>query len=139
MKIIVCLDDDKGMLFNRRRQSQDTFVRRDIIENLRGSRLWMNNYSFKQLKECNQALITVDEQFMELAGAEDYCFVENLPLHSYEEKITELIVYYWNRRYPADLYLDLDLQQWEVAEQQEFAGYSHDKITKIVYVKNKNM
>lgn len=137
MKVIVCLDDNNGMLFNKRRQSQDSLVRKDIIEQLHGSGLWMNEYSMKQFKEYSQSVITVDEQCLECAAdTADYCFVENLPLEHYADKITELIVYYWNRKYPADFRLDLDLNKWNVLEQQEFAGNSHEKITKIIYIRN---
>ena len=32
MNIIVCLDDKNGMMFNKRRQSQDKLLRSDIKE-----------------------------------------------------------------------------------------------------------
>ena len=51
------------------------------------------------------------------------------------DKITEIIVYRWNRDYPADLFLDIDLKDWELAETAEFAGNSHEKITREVYRK----
>ena len=44
MKIIICLDDDNGMMFNNRRQSRDEKVVKDIIEMTDGHSLWMNDY-----------------------------------------------------------------------------------------------
>ena len=133
MKIIVCLDDNKGMLFNKRRQSQDNILREDIINNLNGSRLLMNEYSYNQFKDTQQDHIIVDETFLSTAVEDDYCFAENLKLSPYEEKISELIIYHWNRNYPADTYFDIDLSQWKLITTTEFAGSSHEKITKEIY------
>lgn len=46
-----------------------------------------------------------------------------------------LIVYRWNRTYPADLFLTLPLEQWTLVRQEEFAGSSHQNITKEVYTR----
>lgn len=138
MKVIVCLDESNGMLFNKRRQSQDVLVRQDIMNHLYGSKLWMNDYSLKQFKDEICPSIMADEDFLEKADVDDYCFVENLPLASYEQKISTLIIYGWNRRYPADFYFDIDLQNWEMTEEIEFIGNSHEKITKTTYIRKDN-
>ncbi|MGN8630804.1 ribonuclease Z [Blautia sp. HCP3S3_G3] len=135
MKVIVCVDNKGGMAFFQKRQSQDRVLREDILDGLQGAKLWMSPYSLKQFKEENQADLTADEQFLDAAGEEDFCFVENQKLQPYEKKITEIIVYRWNRDYPADLFLDIDLKDWELAETVEFAGNSHEKITKETYQK----
>lgn len=48
MKIIVCVDNQNGMMFNHRRQSQDRVLRKRILELTGGKKLWMNAYSQKQ-------------------------------------------------------------------------------------------
>ena len=63
----------------------------------------------------------------------DFCFVENQPLLPYEAQIQEVICYRWNRRYPSDVKLDLSLEGWNVMEETEFAGKSHERITRTVY------
>ena len=50
MKIIVCIDDKNGMMFNHRRQSKDREVRRDMLSYIGQHRLWMNEYSRKQIE-----------------------------------------------------------------------------------------
>ena len=45
MIIMICLDDRGGMLFNKRRQSQDVLLRQQILTETAGGRLWMNSYS----------------------------------------------------------------------------------------------
>lgn len=135
MKVIVCLDVSNGMLFNMRRQSQDKVLRQDILNNLNGSRLLMNEYSFKQFKEESQDAIIIEEKFLSIADKDDFCFVENVPLSQYEQKISTLIIYHWNRKYPADLYFDLELQNWDLISTEDFTGNSHEKITKEIYIR----
>ena len=36
--------------------------------------------------------------------------------------------------YPADLYWDLPLEGWTLARREEFPGFSHEIITKEVYI-----
>ena len=47
MNIIICLDDKNGMMFNKRRQSQDKILRADIKELVKINILYMNNYYYK--------------------------------------------------------------------------------------------
>ena len=134
MKIIVCLDDRSGMLFLKRRQSQDSALRQKLLERTSGSVLWMNRYSAGQFSE---GTFRVDEQFLEKAGAGEYCFVENAYILPCLDRIEGVIVYRWNRHYPSDV-------RWEgipedygftISETAEFPGKSHEIITKEVYVK----
>ena len=45
MKIIVCLDDNGGMAFNRRRQSRDRVLIEDIAKTVGNARLYIDKYS----------------------------------------------------------------------------------------------
>ena len=51
MKIIVCVDDNNGMMFNKRRQSRDRVLIQDIIANLDGSNLLIAPYSEKLFED----------------------------------------------------------------------------------------
>ena len=64
-----------------------------------------------------------------------YDQVENTGLQAVEAKIEKIIVFWWNRHYPSDRKFDLDLSKWNKVSEEEFAGYSHEKITKEVYEK----
>ena len=59
MNIIVCLDDKNGMMFNKRRQSQDKLLRSDIKELVKSKILYMNNYSYKLYKDIDDGNIKV--------------------------------------------------------------------------------
>lgn len=153
MKIIVCVDNQNGMMFNHRRQSQDRVVRKRVLELTGGKKLWMNAYSQKQFlqdlqgngtmperqepsgQSGQQGQIQADEAFLEKAGTGEYCFVEDKDVAPYESQIEEVILCHWNRDYPADMYFKMDLSGWKLAEMQEYEGSSHEKITEERYVR----
>ncbi len=131
MNIIVCLDDNNGMLFNRRRQSMDRELRKRVLELTKDSTLWMNPYTAKQFTE-PATHIVVDDAFLLRAGEEDYCFVEDADISSCMDKVRRVILYRWNRSYPADMFFpSCSMKQIRVTE---FPGSSHEKITEEVYI-----
>ena len=128
MIIIQCVDNRNGTFFNRRRQSQDRLLRSRILSELHGRRLWMNAYSLRQFqKELPlEVRLSVDEDFLAKAGNGEVCFVEGLPLLPWLDRIEQVILYRWNRDYPADTYLDLalDAPPWSLAAREDFPGFS---------------
>ncbi len=134
MIVILCLDDKNGMMFNNRRQSKDKFVIQDILKLVNGKKLFISSYSESLFQGLESKLI-IDNNFLNNAAEEDYCFVENNNLKDFSEKIEKIIVYKWNRIYPSDLKLEITIQDWNLIGRFEFVGNSHDKITREVYVK----
>ena len=137
MTIIVCVDDNWGMMFNHRRQSQDKVLREHILKEINENTLWMNGYSAKMFG--NHPQICVDEDFLNKVAQDDYCFVEDCLVIPYKQKISRVIVYKWNRKYPADQYFDMPLteNEWQLILSEDFIGNSHEKITKEVYIYEK--
>ena len=135
MNIIVCLDDNNGMMFNKRRQSQDKILRASIKELIKNKTLFMNEYSYKLYKDIDDGNIVVSENYLDECEDNNFCLVEDKPLNNYTEEINDIIIYKWNRTYPSDLYFDINVQneQWELIESEEFQGSSHEKITKEIY------
>ena len=133
MKLIVCLDDRDGMLFNRRRQSKDSALRAKLLQQTAGSRLWMNGYSASQFE--TREGITVDEDFMRKAEADDFCFVENTDISAYAGQVTGVIIYRWNRAYPGDTVFPVTLFEgrWQPVSREDFPGNSHELITQEAY------
>ena len=128
----VCIDDRGGMLFNHRRQSQDRLLREDLLAEAAGRPLWMNSYSLRQFPSPPPNLC-VDEEFLDRAGPGELCFVETVDPAPWRERMEGVILYRWNRRYPADLYCTLPLEDFVLEERREFAGSSHECITREVY------
>ena len=131
MKIILCVDDNNGMMFNNRRQSQDSVLRQKIAEICNGAPIYMNSYSAKQFQ--NECKIIVDDNFLSLAKSDDFCFVENSVIS--DDIINKLYLFKWNRKYPADFYFEINPKQigLKLSLKDEFQGSSHEKITLEVY------
>lgn len=130
MTIYVTLDDNMGMMFNNRRQSQDKIVREHILKECTDGRLWMNEYTAKQFGKPLPENVIVDSGFLEKAADRDGCFVENTSLQPYINRIKRIVIYKWNRIYPADIYFDIRLDDWKIVRTEEFAGSSHELITR---------
>lgn len=135
MNIIICVDDNMGMMFNHRRQSQDRALRDRILEITKGKKLYMNNYSKAQFTEDNR--IIADEDFLDKALIGDYCFVENIDIGNYISKIEKLIIYKWNRVYPSDFKFQQSLDNFSLESVFEFKGYSHHMITEEIWKNDK--
>ena len=137
MKLIVCLDEQGGMLFNRRRQSKDGALRQHILKLCTGGVLWMNGYSAAQFSEENGAAdtVTVAEDFLDKAGPQEYCFVENLDISAYASRVEQVIIYRWNRAYPRDMSFPETLfsSRWKLVSREDFPGNSHETITQEEY------
>jgi hypothetical protein len=69
---------------------------------------------------------------LEEAKESDFVFVEDRSLFEYRKKIKEIYIYRWNRKYPFDFQLDFhpETEGMHLAETVEFAGNSHEKITR---------
>ena len=128
MKLIVCLDDKNGMMFNKRRQSRDRVLIENVLELCKGEKLYTNEYSSKLFPENSVEVFDSIENV-----GNEYCFAENFTVN--EENIEEIIVYKWNRLYPADTYFNIDLAGWNLTETVDFEGSSHEKIRREIYVR----
>ena len=132
MNIIACIDDNKGQLFNGRRQSKDIQVINKIYDITEGKNLLINSFSEKLFEE--KAIVNVD--FLECAGEGDFCFIENVPASEYIEKINKVYLFKWNRKYPSDFTFDLELENnFHLVSVEEFQGNSHELVTLEVWVK----
>ncbi|RHR06124.1 ribonuclease Z [Pseudoflavonifractor sp. AF19-9AC] len=133
----LCVDDRGGVSFNGRRQSQDRALRRKLMAQAGSRPVWMSAYSAGQFEPEYAGQIRIAEDFLLRAGPGEFCFLELQSLLDCEDKLEQVILFRWNRLYPADTFLDLPLAQhgWHVTERQDFSGFSHDTITQEVYVR----
>ena len=136
MRVIVCLEDKGGMMFNHRRQSRDRVLIADVVRMADGRRIFISPYSAMLFEESGASLVC-DESFLDLADGDGYCFVEDRALAPYADRIKEITVYKWNRKYPCDFELDItpSAAGFKKKSTREFKGPSHDKITREVYKK----
>ena len=134
MNIIVCVDDQMGMMFNHRRQSKDRVVREDMLL-LVPDKLWVSPYTAKQFAETEQERLFVAEDFLEQAAEGDYCFVEDKDITPYADKIENIILYHWKRMYPADMHFTIPLADFALQERKDLTGNSHPDMIREIYTK----
>ena len=129
MTLYICLDDRNGLQFNKRRQSRDAAVLEDIRSQLTGD-LLIDPFSEKLIREAEIPYVLPPET------AEDF-FAENIPSDEGLEKTNKIVIYRWNRHYPADIHWEPDLNAmgFVLQETTEFPGTSHEKITREVYAR----
>ena len=132
MILIVCIDQNGGMAFNSRRQAQDIKLRERILTLTSNGTLLINNYSREMFGDHSH--IKADEHFLDNALDGDYCFAEDVDVTPYEDKISKIILYKWNRAYPSDLKFGISLSDgWKLVKTEDFQGNSHEKITEEIY------
>lgn len=133
MKIIVCIDDNYGILFNNRRVSRDKVVIDNIFEYIQSDYLYITDFStnlFNDYLDSNRIKI-VDE----INNDDNYYFIENIDLNSYSEYINKIIIYKWNRVYPSDFKFNLNMDNYNKIEEIEFVGNSHELITREIFIR----
>ena len=133
MKLIVCLDERKGMMFNNRRQSRDRVLIDNMIDMIGDDKLYIAPYS-ESLFENKEIKLKVKKNPIKAAD-ENWCFIENLPVAEYKDEIETVVIYHWNRHYPGDFFFDLELDSYTLESSEELVGSSHEKITKEIWNK----
>ena len=76
MTIFICLDDADGLAFNHRRQSRDRVLCEHIAALSQKSVLRMNTSSFSLFSGINAPNICAEDDFMQHAQPDDFCFLE---------------------------------------------------------------
>ena len=133
--VAVTVDERMGIAFNKRRQSRDRALIRDLVETANG-KIYVSDYSRPLFDEHKDKVIVSEIPLAECPSGE-LCFVEMTELMPYIDDIDMLIVYNWNRHYPADKTLDIDIKNgtFTLTSSTDFIGSSHEKITKEIYTK----
>lgn len=152
MKIILCVDENLGYSFNKRRQSRDKKMREHMLGVLReeDAGLFVNGYTARSLDGDGllaDDVTVVDEQdgsadgFLRTAEQEGgWAFVENADITGFLDRIDEMIVYHWNRLYLSDLRLpESFMKSFRTVNREQFRGTSHDSIhyTRMVRMRRK--
>ena len=127
--VVLCLDDNGGMTFFGKRQSRDRVLISELCDSTEG-KIYVNSFS-------SFVFAGHEDRVMLSKSPLDDCpdggtvFVENLALAPYLGSIDRVILYKWNTTYPADKRIDISFEGFRAESKKEFAGSSHDKITKL--------
>lgn len=135
MILAVCIEERGGVLFNGRRLSRDWEQQENLLALCPG-RLWMTPAS-SALFVGRESRIAVDADCLNKAGEGEFCFWEAPWPEQAADRVEGVVLYRWNRAYPSDVKFPMD---WEsrgfvLMERTEFAGTSHERITREQYRK----
>ena len=134
MKLVVCLDENNGIKFFGKRQSQDELQRKNLFELIGNSKLFVSEYSYDLYKDFEFNFEIIDEKTKIIENS--VFLYEGDFLEKFLSLVDEIIVYFWNRNYPFDEVFEEFLKDcWKEKEVFEFKGKSHDKITRKIFVK----
>lgn len=134
MTAIVCIEDRGGILFNSRRVGRDYEVRRDIAADF--DKVYMTEYSRSLFSDVELDAEVRTSPLSEGARG-DVCFIESGEIKDNIEKISRIIIYRWNRRYPSDVKLGFEPADagFCLVSTRDFVGQAHERITKEIYVR----
>lgn len=136
MTVCICLDKNGGRLFNCRRQSRDRRLIDDLCAFANGRTVYTDAYSEKLFDHTNAPLGSADE--LTASGEEDaIIFCERQDPLPYLERADTLVIYRWNKVYPADTFLARDPGElgFRLVQKTDFPGTSHNNIDREVYRK----
>lgn len=138
MDIFAAIGKKGGMMFFKRRVTKDQVFIDYIIEKCDKRNLYMNEYS-KELF-CDKDNIIVDENFLDIATNDGCCFVENVDIADYTDKIDRIYLCDWGRKYPATFYFDINVfddPNWKFITFENLIGKSHDSMVVFIF-ENRN-
>lgn len=125
MILITCIDNSNGIMFNKRRVSKDAL----LIERLKGitkeNKIYVSEYSKTLFDGFDNLVLSIED-----LTNNDFYFLED---EDYTGNIDKIIIYKWNRDYPADKYFEIDLSNFKKVSKEEIIGNSHKKITLTVF------
>ncbi len=125
MILLLCVDKKMGLSFGGKRQSRDKAVTDRILSLTAGKKLYVKAESAALFDD--QSVLLVTEDPAAAAGNGDFVFLERLPLP--EKGVEGVVLFHWNRLYPATEHMTLDLAAFSKVKTEEYAGTSHDRIT----------
>lgn len=129
MILAVCVENRMGLAFMGRRLSKDALLRERLWE-LSGGSLRMSPYSAKQFSEP----VYAGADYLSGAQSGDWCFCENGDYEGFSGQIEKIVLFKWNRDYPADLRFSFP-GEWTLVSSEDFPGKSHETITMEVYAR----
>ena len=133
MTLIFCVDNNFGLMFNKRRQSRDSAVIDDIKDSY--GKIHISAYSERLFSEADIDYEVCEDFFN--CDKNTICFVEDKYSSDLLSLADEVILYHWGRRYPADVNFDIALlsTDFTLAETSVFKGTSHNEIKKERYTR----
>lgn len=134
MIFVLCIDDKNGLGFNNRRQSRDCVLIDRLLKMLPDKTINIKSFSSPLFEEYSDR-VNISEDLPDKLKNGEVFFSENLDPAPYKDSIEKLILFKWNRVYPSDKKMTLDLSDFSLINSEDFIGNSHDRITVSEYTR----
>lgn len=135
MTVCICLDKNGGRLFNRRRQSRDRRLIDDLCVFAGEAPIFASAYSAPLFSHSDRLPSVTEDPSAVPSGGIYFCEREDpLPLLS---RADTLVIYRWNKVYPADCFFTHEPGElgFRPVQKTDFPGNSHNNIDREVYRK----
>lgn len=95
-----------------------------------------NGFRFNNRRQSSDRCVTERINYL-LADGKNTCFLENGDPFTYLKSVEKLIVFRWDKVYPADTKFPMEdfLKQLTLQSRETFPGFSHELITQEVYIR----
>lgn len=129
--VVVCVDKNGGQTRLGRRLASDRAVRSRIAS--LPQPVCVDEYTATQFTE--------DEDRSRLSVVSDPAAIKEgtafLERQDIPDDADTILVFRWDKRYPADRYLAFRFRGWRKARKEDFPGDAHDKVTLETWVRKK--
>lgn len=135
MVIVACIDKSGNIALNTNGQLNHIIflVRLKVVSN--EALLYMNSNS--NLQFGFYPMIMVDDDFLDIAEEDSYCFVEDTDITPYINRIDKIILYKWNKNFSSKFKFDTSiLDNFSIVSNKCFYGETFLKISEEIYEKN---
>ena len=136
MNICAIIDERGGMSFFGKRQSRDKLLVERLLSHTEYKKIYISPYSEPLFSEYQDERVCVTESFP--SDEEDaLCFFELDDISKFDERISSILLYKWNRHYPSDKHFPYDPNErgYTLLSSADFKGSSHDNITEEIWTK----
>lgn len=131
--LAVCVCEGFGMVFNNRRVSRDRAVCQDMLDLCNGGCLHVSANTLLLFDGLDTGKVSVKNMDEDVnADGTHLYFVEN-PQKIPGIKWDKVVIYNWNRKYPFDKKLEINMDEFNLIDEVEFKGNSHEKITRQIF------
>lgn len=128
MNFIVCVEDRMGISFNKRLLSRDKYLDDYLNQVALKEKLYVDENYMNYIKKENYKLTTEIEKNNKNIIHEINIFCSSKDTLHFLNCSDKVTIFFWNRRYPADVYLDYDYIRKNyklIKSEDEISGSSH--------------
>lgn len=129
--VAICIDKRNGRMFYGKRTSTDEEVRHRLLS--MPDKLYVDEYTAKQFTDNdNKEKLVITEHPESIDDGMAFLEKQDIPGDA-----DRIIIFRWDKRYPADKFFDFRFDGWRKIKKDEFPGHAHEKVEMEIWEKKK--